>query len=181
LARQGYHAVGIDISSEFIKLANENAKTHQLPAAFFVMDGRHLTFNQEFDGAICLCEGAFGLAGNETNHRNVLRGVHRALRPGSLFVLTVVNALNLARHITEESEFDAYSCTVVDQEEIVSPEGSKKNVSIYTTAFTYRELKFLLESEGFEVEAGYGCTAGQFGRDPLKVNSMELMMVARKK
>jgi hypothetical protein len=146
-----------------------------------VADGRELTFNLEFDGAICLCEGAFRLAGNEVNHRKVLKGVHRALRPNSLFVLTVVNALNLARHIKPDSEFDAYSCTVVDKEEIVSPEGTKKEVSIYTTAFTYRELKFLFESEGFDVEAGYGCTAGNFGRDPLKVDSMELMMVARRK
>jgi hypothetical protein len=101
--------------------------------------------------------------------------------PGALFVLTVVNALNLARNITENSEFDPYTCTAVYREQIVNSEGDTKDASIYTTAFTFRELKFLLESEGFEVESAYGCSAGNFGKNPLKVNSMEIMMVARKK
>jgi SAM-dependent methyltransferase len=181
LARRGVKSIGVDISSEFIKYANQIATNDKLNAEFLVADARELTFNQEFDGAICLCEGAFGLAGSEENHRKVLKGVHEALRVGSLFVLTVVNALNLARGVTEESQFDPYSCTIVDKEEVKSPEGETKEVSIYTTAFTFRELKLLLEDEGFEVEAAYGCKAGQFGKNPLKVNSMEIMMISRRK
>lgn len=180
LARRGIKSVGVDISSEFIRYANQAALNERVNAEFLVADARELTFTQEFDGAICLCEGAFGLAGSEENHRKVLRGVHQALRAGSLFILTVVNALNLARNINDESLFDPYSCTVVDKEEVLNPEGESKEVSIYTTAFTFRELKMLLESEGFEVEAAYGCSAGQFGYNPLKVNSMEIMMVSRR-
>ncbi|PLS15716.1 cyclopropane-fatty-acyl-phospholipid synthase [Bacillus sp. M6-12] len=180
LARRGYQPVGIDISSEFIKYANKEAEDQNLPAEFFAADARELNYQREFDGAICLCQGAFGLAGNEENHRKVLKGVYRALRPGSLFVLTVINALNLARNLTEDAEFDPYSCTVIDKETITSPEGKTKKVPIYTTAFTYRELKLLLESEGFEVNAAYGCVAGNFGKTPLKVNSYEIMMIARR-
>jgi SAM-dependent methyltransferase len=181
LARRGYYSIGVDISSEFIKYANRIATNQKIKAEFLVADARELNLNQEFDGAICLCEGAFGLAGNEENHRKVLQGVYKALRSGALFVLTVVNALNLARNLTDDSEFDPYSCTVVDKENIISPKGETKEVSIFTTAFTFRELKFLLESEGFEVETAYGCSAGEFGKNLLKVDSMEIMMVARKK
>lgn len=181
LARRGITSVGVDISSEFIKYANRVALDERLNAEFLVADARELAFTQEFDGAICLCEGAFGLAGSEENHRKVLRGVHQALRTGSLFILTVVNALNLARNVNDESLFDPYSCTIVDKEEVLNPEGESKEVSIYTTAFTFRELKMLLESEGFEVETAYGINAGQFGKDPLKVNSMEIMMVSHRK
>ncbi|MEK4849782.1 class I SAM-dependent methyltransferase [Paenibacillus sp. FSL H7-0756] len=179
LARHGIRTVGVDISAEFIRHANREAAKDKLPATFLVADARELTFEQEFDGAICLCEGAFGLAGSEENHRKVLRGVHRALKPGSLCVLTVINALNLARRIQDESLFDPYSCTVIDKEEIHSPEGESKEVLIYTTAFTFRELQMLLESEGFAVEAAYGCNPGQFGNHPLQLESMEIMMVAR--
>lgn len=181
LARRGIHMVGIDISSEFIKYANGVALSEGLKAEFLAADARELAFTQQFDGAICLCEGAFGLAGSEENHRKVLRGVHQALRAGSLFILTVINALNMARNINDESLFDAYTCTIADREVILSPAGESKEVTIYTTAFTYRELKLLLESEGFEVEAAYGCTAGEFAADPLKVDSMEIMMVSRRK
>jgi ubiquinone/menaquinone biosynthesis C-methylase UbiE len=82
LARRGYTSVGVDISSEFIKYANKIATEEKLMAEFLVADARELNFNQEFDGAICLCEGAFGLAGNEDNHRKVLKGVYNALCQG---------------------------------------------------------------------------------------------------
>jgi SAM-dependent methyltransferase len=180
-ARRGYNSVGVDISSEFIKYANQVAKDEKLKAEFFVADARELNFNQEFDGAICLCEGAFGLAGNEDNHRKVLKSVYNALRPGSLFVLTVINALSVARSITDNCEFDIYTCTKVDKDTITSPEGETKDVKIYTTAFTFRELKFLLESEGFEVETAYGCSASDFSEKLLTINDIEIMMIARRK
>lgn len=107
--------------------------------------------------------------------------MQRALKPGSVFVLTAINVLNLARNIQDESLFDPYSCTVIDKEEIHSPEGESKEVLIYTTAFTFRELQMLLVSEGFVVEAAYGCSPGQFGNQPLQLGSIEIMMVARRK
>ncbi|MFA9558306.1 class I SAM-dependent methyltransferase [Evansella sp. AB-rgal1] len=181
LARQGYETVGVDISSEFINLASLVATEEKLSAQFITTDARELMFHQEFDAAICLCEGAFGLAGNEKNHRKVLRGVHRSLKPGSQFILTVINALHLARRITDESEFDPYSCTSIDREKISNAEGVEKDVTIYTTAFTFRELKFLLDSEGFEVVTAFGCTAGAFRESPLKVDSMEIMVVSERR
>ncbi|ADU28918.1 class I SAM-dependent methyltransferase [Evansella cellulosilytica] len=181
LARRGYRAFGIDISSEFIKLAEEKAAGEKLPADFMKMDARNLTFKNEFDAAICLCEGAFGLAGNEHNHRQVLKSVYHALRPGSLFVLTAINALGLVKRITNETQFDPYSCTVVDKEIITNSNGDTKQVSLYTTAFTYRELKLFLEGEGFLVKAAYGCTAGEFSTEPIQVDSMEIMMIAERK
>lgn len=181
LARHGYHAVGVDISAEFIKYASQVAENEKLQAHFLVADARELHFKQEFDGAICLCEGAFGLVGDIDDHRNVLKNVYHALRPNSLFVLTVINALHVARNVTADSEFDIYTCTKVDEETIKSPEGNTKDVKLYTTAFTYRELKMLLESAGFEVEAAYGCTAGDFSAKPLSLNDIEIMMIARRK
>lgn len=96
-------------------------------------------------------------------------------------VQSVSNVLNLARRIQDESLFDPYSCTVIDKEEVLSPEGESKEVLIYTTAFTFRELQMLLVSEGFEVEAAYDCSPGQFGKHSLQLGSMEIMMVARRK
>lgn len=74
LARRGIRTVGVDISAEFIRHANREAARDKLPATFLVADARELMFDREFDGAICLYEGAFGLAGSEENHRKVLRG-----------------------------------------------------------------------------------------------------------
>lgn len=181
LARRGYNTVGVDISSGFIDYANKIATIQKLNSNFFVADARELNFNQEFDGAICLCEGAFGLAGNEDNHRKVLKSVYDSLRPGSLFVLTVINALSAARNNKEPKNFDAYSCTSFDVNTIESPDGKTKEVTIYTTAFTFRELKLLFEESGFDVLAGYGCVAGNFSKKLLELDDIEIMIVARRK
>jgi hypothetical protein len=46
--------------------------------------------------------------------------------------------------------------------------------------FTFRELKFLLKSEGAEVETAYGCSARNFSKYP-KINEIEIMIIARRK
>jgi SAM-dependent methyltransferase len=69
---------GIDITPRFIEPARERALRERVPAAFFVKDAREMAFDGEFDGAVCLCEGAFGLVGGLENHLKVLRGAYRA-------------------------------------------------------------------------------------------------------
>lgn len=180
LARRGYRPTGVDISSAFIEIAAREAEKEGLPAQFRLGDARFLEFDREFDAAICLCEGAFGLAGDETGHRQVLQGVYRALKPGGRFVLTALNALFVARNLTGESIFDPYTSTEEQHSIFTNAQGESQEVTIYTTSFTYRELKFLLEETGLEVEAGYGCIAGGFGRKPLTVQDYEIMMLCKR-
>ena len=181
LARRGYRTTGVDISAAFIEIANNQARAENLSAEFQVADARQLVLKQTFDAAICLCEGAFGLAGDELGHRQILKGVYQALKPGAIFVLTALNALRVARTLPLDAKFDPYSCTEEQHEVFTNPQGESRKVTIYTTSFTYRELKFLLEEAGFEVEAGYGCIAGSFGYKPLTLEDYEIMMVSRRK
>lgn len=179
-ARRGVHMTGIDISPRFIKLASEQAAKEKLPATFLEQDARALSFGPVFDGAICLCEGAFGLAGSLDNHRNVLRGVRNALKPGGWFVLTAIHALAAARGMRDGTDYDPYTNTMVTREPATSPEGVTKDVTYYTTGFTHRELVFLFEEAGFEVLESFGCIAGRFSRKPLELDDYEIMMVARR-
>jgi 2-polyprenyl-3-methyl-5-hydroxy-6-metoxy-1,4-benzoquinol methylase len=181
LARRGFVTVGIDISAGLIEVAQCAAQEEDLQAEFYVGDARELEFAPEFDAAICLCEGAFGLAGDEEGHRRVLAGVHGALKPGALFVLTAINALNLLRSPElPQQEFDPHSLTVSYRETIRNTAGETREVDIYNTAFTPRELKWLLQEAGFALEATYGCVAGQFERKPLTMDDFEIMTVAHR-
>ena len=65
-------------------------------------------------------------------------------------------------------------------EQITNPSNQTREVELYTTAFTCRELKWLLEAAGFRVEAIYGCTAGNFQSVPPTLDDIELMIIARK-
>lgn len=179
LARRGYETVGVDISSGFIEIASKPAKAEGLEAEFYVKDGRKLDFENEFDAAICLCEGAFGLAGDERGHRDILKGVYRALRPGGAFILTAISAISGIRNANSET-YDPYTLTATFTETIQNSDGQRKEVTLYTTAFTYRELKWLLQDAGFEDVAAYGCVAGNFSKKPLTFDDVEIMTIAKK-
>jgi len=59
LAALGIEAVGVDISQRFVDVA----RAADVDGASFVRaDARALTFDTEFDAAISLCQGAFGLS-----------------------------------------------------------------------------------------------------------------------
>ena len=180
LARRGFRAVGVDIAASLVEHAQGVANVEQLTAEFQVGDARTLTFGAEFDAAICLCEGAFGLAGDDHGHRQILTGTSRALKPGAPFVLTAINAFSAARNEDAASRFDPYTATSSWRQTLHNPEGEAKEFEMYCTAFTHRELRWLLEGAGFEVQAGYSCVAGRFGRKPLELGDIEIMMVARK-
>ncbi|BBI31863.1 class I SAM-dependent methyltransferase [Cohnella abietis] len=177
LSRRGFMTTGVDISSSFIELAQRRAAEENLNATFIVADARRLPLTQSYDGAICLCEGAFGLAGDDEGHKQILREVHRVLKRDSLFVLTAINALSAVRI---DDNMNAYTNTTSAIETITNSEGASKEVGIYTTAFTFRELKLLFEQSGFRVLNGYGCSAGNFSDKQLSVSDIEIMIVAQR-
>src|SRR5205085_8704811 len=77
LARRGVEVVGVDIAQRFVDIANQGAP----PGATFVRgDARNLAYDAEFDAVISLCQGGFGLVGDDDGA--VLAGIARALKPG---------------------------------------------------------------------------------------------------
>ena len=63
LAERGIDVTGVDASPDFVALARAAADARALPASFAVLDVRDLAYDGEFDAAICLCQGGFGLLG----------------------------------------------------------------------------------------------------------------------
>ncbi|HEX8522860.1 MAG TPA: class I SAM-dependent methyltransferase [Tepidisphaeraceae bacterium] len=179
LSRRGYRTTGIDISTGLIDVARRGALDENLSADFHVTDACEMEFEAEFDAAICLCEGAFGLLGSQENHLDVLRRIHRAIRPGGRFILTAIHALSAAQQSSAAS-FDSYTCTSTETVTLTGETGEQRQAQIWTTAFTYPQLEIMFNMSGFTVEAGYGCEAGAFARKPLAVGDMEIMMIGRK-
>ena len=115
-----------------------------------------------------------------------MEGVRRDVTLANLSLMnTEWHLRQLARRETPAFDpagaaFDPYTSTSEWRMTIRNPEGETREVTAYTTSFTFRELKWLLEGSGFAVEAGYGCVAGSFSRKPLTVEDVEIMMVARR-
>jgi hypothetical protein len=131
-----------------------------------------------FDAAISICEGAFGIAGGDDEHRAVLRNVRAALTEGAPFVLTALSLLGAARRSTSV-ELEAERCVLTESEDIELPNGETRRVKVHTTCFTAPRLRDMAIDAGFTVEAVYGCMPGVFARRPLSLDDYELMVVAR--
>src|SRR4051812_17689039 len=76
-------AVGVDVSREMIGFANDNFAPDDSPNLSFArMDASNLTFEREFD--VIFSNAALHWI---RDHRPVLRGIARSLRPGGRILL----------------------------------------------------------------------------------------------
>lgn len=89
LARRGASVLGVDASPEYLRAARSAAR--DLPTARFVRgDMRRIPLVGEFDAAINLWT-SFGYFARPEDDLRVLRGVARALKPGGLFLIDVID------------------------------------------------------------------------------------------
>ena len=170
LATKGYKNItGIDLSPSMIGAAKETAKRKNIQIDFRICDARELPFESEFDAAICLCEGAFGLLENDAENYKVLRAVHKSLKKRGIFILTTLN-------LFRDGKFDPMTCRTEMEMEITQKDGQKKTIKCSDRSYSFPELKWVLEQHGFEVLLG----ANPFSKEPIKYGPMEFMIVGKK-
>ena len=170
LATKGYKNItAIDLSPGLIKAAKKTAKGKNIQIDFRICDARELPFENEFDAAICLCEGAFGLLENDTENYKVLKAIHKSLKKHGIFILTTLN-------LFRDDKFDPMTCRVESEQEIIGKDGQKKTIICSDRSYSFPELKWVLEQHGFEVLLG----AYPFSKEPIKYGPMEFMVVSKK-
>jgi SAM-dependent methyltransferase len=187
LALQGYRLTGVDISAGMLAEAQKAADAAGVEIEWIQEDATRFTSSSLFDGAFCLCEGAFCLIGrNEdpvAHDFAILSSVSRALKPGAPFVLTALNALACIRRFTQEDvlrgRFDPVQMVETLLDEMELPEG-RRRVPLRLKHYVPPELVGLMRRAGFAVEHVWGGSAGNWGRRPVDLDEMEIMVVARK-
>ena len=181
LADAGLAVVGVDISQRFVDLAREGAPAG---ATFVRGDARSLAFTAEFDAAISLCQGAFGLTGGPgaplDGDGAVLAGMARALRPGGRLALSAFSAYFQLRYLEDGDRFDAEAGVNHEQTEVRDEAGQVAPVDLWTTCFTPRELRLLATSCGLEVEHVWSVAPGSYAAEVPTIDSPELLLVARR-
>lgn len=188
LAERGIEVVGLDISEPFVELGAAAAADAGAPATFVRGDARAMTFDAEFDAAISLCQGAFGLGGppatldpfNLENDGAVLAGIRRALRPGGGTALTAFSAYFQLRWLEDQDTFDAGSAVNHETTEVRDPAGRAVPADLWTTCYTPRELVLVSQRAGFEVVDLWSVTPGEYGRRPPTVELPEFLLLARR-
>ncbi len=183
LARLGIEVHGVDISATFIDLASTGAPPG---ASFERCDARALAFDGEFDAAISLCQGAFGLGGPVPAadalepDRAVLGGMRRALRPGGRVAVTAFSSYFQVRYLEDHDAFDAATGVNHERTEVRDPSGGVHPADLWTTCMTPRELRLLAEVVDLVVDDCWSVTPGDYRARPPDLDHPELLLLAHR-
>ena len=180
LARRGIAAVGVDASPEFVALARAAAADEGLDARFEVLDVRTLAYEDEYDAAICICQGGFGLLGGR-DEVDVFGRIVRAVRPGGAVALSAFHAGFAVRFLEGEETFDAATGVLHERSTVRDEEGTEREFDLWTTCFTTRELELLASIAGLEVSGVYGVTPGRYRAAAPDLDAPELLLVGQRR
>ena len=177
LARRGIVVHGIDISQRFIDLAAQDAPPG---ATFQRLDARQLPFEAEFDAAICLCEGAFGLMTAKGENQAVLGGIAAALEPGGRLALSAFSSYYAVK-FHETATFDAATGVSHERTEVRDEDGQAVEVDLWTTCFTPRELRLMCELAELDVIDLWSVEPGAYARTAPSTETPEFLVIARRR
>jgi SAM-dependent methyltransferase len=178
LAKAGLKVTGIDVSLRFLELAAEAARTAGVGAAFFEVDARQMPFEDEFDAVISICQGGFGLMGNDDSL--VLRRMMEAAKPGGKVIVSAFSSYFSVTNLKQDQSFDAATGIFYEVTNIKDEDGSDHQVQMWTSVYTPRELRLLALGVGLLPEAVWSVSPGAYGRTRPDTDHEEFLLVARK-
>lgn len=194
LAKRGYQITGVDLSESQLHRAREKAKQAHLKVDFIQKDARVLDFQNEFDGVIMICEGAFCLMESDEMNFQILQGATNALKKKSKLIFTALNALFPLYHsvkdflnegssetTTTELTFDLMTFREHSTLTTTDDAGIEKVLVCNERYYTPSEISWLLNALGYKTIDIYGARLGQFSRqDKLTTDNFEMLVIAEK-
>jgi SAM-dependent methyltransferase len=103
LKRQGFEAVGADISPELLEIARSDAAKEGLDVGFVEADLRELDFDAEFDVVLSLNDGAIGYLETDEENLRTFEVISRALKPAGRHLMQLPNVLYAQEHLPQKS------------------------------------------------------------------------------
>ncbi len=188
LARQGFRMTGVDLSEAMLAEAKKAANKAGVDVEFIHSNAAKFVPTREYDAAISLCEGAFSLFGKDedpfTRDLAILGNIHKALKPGGMFLMTVLSALRHIRLYNKEDiaagTFDPYLLIEYSKQQITTKNG-EETVTLREKGYTAGELILLMRQSGFEILDMWGGTAGAWNKAVLDPDEYEIMLRLKKK
>ncbi|MBI5211260.1 MAG: class I SAM-dependent methyltransferase [Elusimicrobia bacterium] len=189
LARKGLLVTGLDYSRAYLGEARAKARRARVDARFVRGDMRKLRFAAEFDAAVNLFT-SFGYFDKWRDNAAVLAGLARALKPGGLLLMEMMNADWLKGHFRsrswqrqdrgvyqlEENELARGGRQVRSRWIRIFPDGRVEERGLALWLFDRRSLSALLRAAGFVPLKFWGSMAG----DRLSKETNRLIVLARK-
>ena len=189
LAKRGYRVTGQDLSEVFLGHARAAAAGEGVDVRWIEGDMRSIPFEGEFDAVINMFT-AFGYLESEEEDQEVLRQVHKAIKPGGVFLLEIMQREWLMRHfapsdvmrhadgliVLEERDFDLLTSRCNVRVTMLFPDGQRRESGHAARTYTLTDLVRMMSLAGLHVEAYYGGLDGS----TLSLDSRRLVVLAAK-
>ncbi len=187
LAARGYRVTGVDISTEFLAHARQEAETAGLECRWVQGEMQAIDWEEEFDAAFCL-GNSFGYLDRD-DLEEFLKRLARAVRTGGRVVFdnpmvaeTILPTLSKSDDyefggIRVHSEHRYHAAQSVLETEYAFESGDRREVRTnWTFCQTTAEMRRLVEAAGFRTVALYG----DIERRPFELGCRSLYLVAEK-
>lgn len=195
LAKRGYSVTGVDLSENMLNKAKEKALAAGVNIDFQIADARNLSFEDEFDLVIMMCEGAFSLMETDEMNFQILEGTASALKKDSnhgKLIFTTLNGLfplfhsvkdfinsNMVEGDFLENTFDLLTFRDKSNLEMVDDAGKTMILECDERYYVPSEITWLLKSLNFNKVDICGCKQGELSRnDPLTTEDYEMLVIA---
>lgn len=175
LAGYGFAVTALDLSSEYLALAQASARDAGVTLETVRADMREIPFADRFDAVVNMFS-SFGYLESEAEDAKVLGAIVRALKPGGRVLLDLLNRdWVIANYETEDSHTDADGTLYLEHREldlstsrnhvtftVVEPDGSRREVGgHHIRLYTLREMRGALSAAGLAYEGVYGGFEGE--------------------
>lgn len=162
LARRGYSVVGLDYSPAMLARAADQARDLAVKPEFVQGDMATMEFEGRFDAAYCVGT-SFGYFDDERN-LEVVRRIHRALKPHGTFLLEVLNRDHAIQTQPAMSWFEGEGCLCMEEtafnyitsrlnvkRTMIFDDGRQRELEYGVRLFSLHELGQVLHQTGFRV------------------------------
>jgi SAM-dependent methyltransferase len=177
LARRGYAAVGVDITSAYIADAQSTARQEHLAVEFFQSDVRNVLFENEFDLVLNMADGAIGYFETDEENLKLFDVIGRALRFGGKHVMGLCSATHAKKHFPKrhweaglqslslaDFRWNAATSRMLYQGRTLKygeslkafPNEFSASGDNGTRLYTLDELRTILHQRGLKILAAYG-------------------------
>jgi len=196
LTKRGYTMTGVDLSESMLKAAISKAKEANLEIDFQKQDARKLTFQNEYDVVIMLCEGGFSLMETDEMNFEILQSATKALKSEGKFIFTTLNGLFPLFHsvkdfinasvkdgnsVQKTSNFDLMTFREHNTMAFEDDSGKKYDLDCNERYYVPSEITWLLKTLNFSKINIFGSHLGSYSRDhKLTTEDFEMLVVAEK-
>jgi ubiquinone/menaquinone biosynthesis C-methylase UbiE len=190
LAGRGLHVTALDLSSEYLELAQEAAREKGVAIQTVHADMREIPFEANSD-AIVNMFSSFGYLETEAEDAKVLAAIIRALKPGGRVLLDLLNReWVVTNYIQNDWHSDPDGTLYLEHRELeletsrnhvtftaIAPDGSRREIAgHHIRLYTLREVMGMLEAAGLAFEGVHGGFEGE----AYSINTRRMIVVAKR-